>query len=282
MTNDPEQHGEHPLDEVTAERLLRGVRPSAGATAGEQALGELLAAVSAPPSARELSGETRAVAAFSASRSATTGPRHSRHVIRRLRPAMRPRVSHGVAAAAAFGALAIGGVAAAAYTGSLPTSIQRLAHDHLGAPHPRQPRTAAGTDASSQQRGSSPTGPFTTPTGHPAPPGLSVVTSHPTASGRGRPTTTTPTSLSPLAERYGLCTAYSHARAQADEQAADNALRRLEKAAGRPDHVSAYCAPVWHTSTPSPNPEPHDSANPTTQHPPLTAVPPVPDGRPPG
>jgi hypothetical protein len=277
MTNDPEQHGEHPLDEVSAERLLRGVRPSPGATAGEQALGELLAAASAPPSACELSGETRAVAAFNASRSATTGPRHSRHVIRRRRSAMRPRVSHGVAAAAAFGALAIGGVAAAAYTGSLPASMQRLAHDHLGAPHPKQPGATAVTAGSSRRGSPPPAARLTTPTGHPAPPGLSAVTTRPTSSGPGRQSTTWPSALS---NRYQLCTAYSHARAQPDKNAAKNALRELEKAAGS-QNVSDYCAPVWGSGTATPNPEPHDSAHPD-QHPPLTTVPASPDGRPPG
>jgi hypothetical protein len=278
MTNGPEQHGEHPLDEVTAERLLRGMRPSPGATAGEQALGDLLAAASAPPSARELSGETRAVAAFNASRSATTGPRHSRHVIRRHRPAMRPRVSHGVAAAAALGALTIGGVAAAAYTGSLPTSIQRIAHDHLGAPHPKQHGTTTVTAGSSPRDSQSPAAPRMTPTGYPAPPGLSAVTSRPAPSGPGRQSTTLPSALS---ERYQLCTAYSHALAQPDKNAAKNALRELEQAAGGPQNVSAYCAPVWGAGTATPNPEPHDSAHPD-QHPPLTTVPASPDGRPPG
>jgi hypothetical protein len=275
MTHEPEQHGEHPLDEVSAERLLRGVRPSQGATAGEQTLSELLAAASAPPSASELSGETRAVAAFSASRSATTGPRHRRRAVRRPRSAMRPRVSHGVAAAAAFGALTIGGVAAAAYTGSLPTPIQRIAHDHLGAPHPRQPRTTVVTAGSSRQHPSAPPAWATTPTGHPAPPGLSVGTPRPTPSGPGRQSTTT--SPSALGSREQLCTAYSRAREHADQHAIDNALYKLEKAAGGSQYVSAYCASVWATDTPtpSPNPEPHDSGHPD-QHPPLTTVPPSP------
>jgi hypothetical protein len=277
MTHEPEQYGEHPLDEVSAERLLRRVRPSQGATAGEQALSDLLAAASAPPSASELSGETRAVAAFSASRSATTGPRHRRRSVRRSRPAMRPRVSHGVAAAAAFGALTIGGVAAAAYTGSLPTPIQRIAHDHLGAPHPRQPSTTALTAGSSRQQSSAPPTQATTPTGHPAPPGLSVVTSRPTPSGPGRQSTTTLPSA--VGSRELLCTAYSRAREHADPRAIDNALRKLEKAAA-PQSVSAYCAPVWATGTPtpSPNPEPRDSGHPS-QHPPLTTVPASPGER---
>ena len=50
-----------PLDEVAAERLLRGQLPSVGASSDEQALAKLLAAASAPPSVHELSGEPRAV-----------------------------------------------------------------------------------------------------------------------------------------------------------------------------------------------------------------------------
>jgi hypothetical protein len=253
------------------------MRPSSGATAGEQALSDLLAAASAPPSARELSGETRAVAAFNASRSATTGPRHGRHAIRRHRPAMRPRVSHGVAAAAALGALTVGGVAAAAYTGSLPTSIQRLAHDHLGAPHPRSPGVTALTSRSDRAHSSSLPARSDTPSDHPAPPGLSVVTPHPTSSVAGGQSAST-TSPSQAGDRDQLCTAYAHARAHADAHAADNAFRKLEKAAGGAQNVSAYCAPVWRGNTPSPNPEPHDSTHPD-QHPPLTTVPGNPEGQ---
>jgi hypothetical protein len=275
MTNDPEQHGEHSLDEVTAERLLRGMRPSSGATAGEQALGDLLAAASAPPSARELSGETRAVAAFNASRSATTGPRHGRHAIRRHRPAMRPRVSHGVAAAAALGALTIGGVAAAAYTGSLPSSIQRLAHDHLGAPHPSQPKSTALKAQSSQPRSPSLAQGSDDQGGHPAPPGLSVVTPHPMSSADGQQGTTDSQNAQGGPDQ--LCTAYAHARVQADQHAADNALRKLEKAAGGPQNVLAYCARVWGSGAPTLNPEPHDSTHP--EHPPLTSVPANPQGQ---
>lgn len=279
MTNDPGQHGEHPLDEVTAERLLRGVRPSSGATAGEQALADLLAAASAPPSARELSGEARAVAAYSASRSATTGPRHRRHVVRRRRPAMRPRVSHGVAAAAALGALTIGGVAAAAYTGSLPGPIQRLAHDHLGAPHARQPGTTAVTAASGGRGATSPGTQPTTPTGQAAPPGLSAVTGPPTPTSSAHGRQSTSTSPSSLSDRYGLCTAYTRARAHADQHAIDNAMVKLAKAAGGPQNVSAYCAPVWGTGAPTPNPEPHDSGHPSGQHAPVTTAPPGPEGQ---
>src|SRR5882757_8923735 len=211
MARIPEQPGDPSLDDVTAERLLRGQRPKSGAPAGEQALSDLLAAASAPPSARELSGEARAVAAFTASRPATTGPRHARHVIRRRRSAMRPRVSHGVAAAAALGAFTLGGVAAAAYTGSLPSSIQRLAHDHIGAPHGDRPDRAGGDHVPSEVHRNGPAlGPFV------GQPGLSAMTPspRPTPSGPGRRSS----SPTPTNQRFALCTAYVSALARGDQQ----------------------------------------------------------------
>jgi hypothetical protein len=155
--------------------------------------------------------------------------------------------------------------------------MQRIAHDHLGAPHPRQPRTTAGTIGSSRQQASSPETQLTTPTGQPAPPGLSVVSPHPTP-GLGRRQTS---SSSPLSNRFQLCTAYSHARQHADQHAIDNAFRKLEKAAGGAQNVSAYCAPVLAPSTANsaatPNPEPHDPTHP--EHPPVTTVPPDQQGQ---
>jgi hypothetical protein len=265
------------LDEVSAERLLRGQRPASGAPAGEQAVYELLAAASAPPTAREISGEARAVAAFTATRPATTGPRHARQVIRRRRPAVRPRVGHGVAAAAALGALTLGGVAAAAYTGSLPSSIQRLAHDHIGAPHGDRP--------GSHRPGSLPSRPKPTgtalrsgrPSGTVGQPGLSAMTPtapRPSPSGPGRrPSTTTPVS-----QRFQLCTAYVTARARGDEREADRAFRRLAKAAGGQDHIWAYCQSVWggDNSTGYPGPPDSDHPDPWPRTIPQTA-----SGRPP-
>ena len=259
MVRSPEPPSEHPsLDEVSAERLLRGQRPASGAPAGEQAVYELLAAASAPPTARELSGEARAVAAFTATRPATTGPRHARHVIRRRRPAVRPRVGHGVAAAAALGALTLGGVAAAAYTGSLPSSIQKLAHDHIGAPHGDHPRVPASLP--SRQK---PTGTALRsgrPSGTLGQPGLSAMTPttpRPSPSGPGRRPSTTPVS-----QRFQLCTAYVTARARGDNDEADRAYRRLEKAAGGQDNVWAYCEPVWGGDHSGGSPDPHGSSYP--------------------
>jgi hypothetical protein len=244
------------LDEVSAERLLRGQRPASGAPAGEQAVYELLAAASAPPTARELSGEARAVAAFTATRPATTGPRHARHVIRRRRPAVRPRVGHGVAAAAALGALTLGGVAAAAYTGSLPNSIQRLAHDHIGAPHGDRSHAHPPGSLSSRPKPTESALRSGRVTGTAPQPGLSAMT--PTtprpSSGPGRRPSTTPAS-----QRFKLCTAYVMARARGDQREADRSFQRLEKAAGGRDNVWAYCEPVWGGDHSGSSPDPHDS-----------------------
>lgn len=282
MATNPEQRGGPPsFDEVTAERLLRGERPASGAPAAEQAVNELLTAASAPPSARELSGEARAVAAFIASRPATTGPRHARHTIRRRPPAVRPRVSHGFAAAAALGVLTIGGVAAAAYTGSLPSSIQRLAHDHIGAPHVGRPHAAPGSAASSRSKS-----PASALRSHgstlPGQPGLSAMT--PTT----RPVPSTPStsprssSASPASQRLQLCTAYASAQQRGDEHAANKAWPQLVKAAGGRDKVTAYCAPFWRNASVTPgrgNPEPHESN--TAHHGPPTTAPETQTGRPP-
>ncbi|HEY7049386.1 MAG TPA: hypothetical protein VH373_19370 [Jatrophihabitantaceae bacterium] len=243
--------GGHPsIDEVTAERLLRGQRPAPGASATEQALSDLLAAASAPPSARELSGEARAVAAFTATRPATTGPRHARHVIRRRRPAVRPRVGHGVAAAAALGALTLGGVAAAAYTGSLPSSIQRLAHDHIGAPHGAPAHKPA---ASSTRPQSTHTALRSGRGALPGQPGLSAMTPTPppTSSSKSQTRPSSSTNSTTADVRSQLCTAYVSARMRGDDAAADKAYQKLADAAGGRDKVWDYCAPVWRTISPS-------------------------------
>jgi len=255
-----------PLDEVAAERLLRGQLPSVGASSDEQALAKLLAAASAPPSVHELSGEPRAVAAYIATRPASTGPRHARHVLRRRRPVINSRVSHGVAAAAALGALTVGGVAAAAYTGSLPGSMQRLAHDHLGAPRhdPKPPPTIVPSHQTPTQTALRSHG----PSDDKGQPGLTAAT----------PPLQTPASRSSSAsgirsQRYLLCTAYTAARSKAQ---LDEALRQLVKAAGGHTNVVEYCAPIWQT-TQYPN-DPHDPAY-ASAHPPVTTAPGAADGQ---
>jgi hypothetical protein len=259
------------LDEVAAERLLRGQRPSVGASSDEQALAKLLAVASAPPSVQELSGEARAVAAFTATRPAAIGPRHARHVARRHRLVLSPRVSHGVAAAAALGALTVGGVTAAAYSGSLPDSMQRLAHDHIGAPRHHPPRTHA-----------NPAPTHLTPN-HTAlrssdgsehgQPGLSAVT--PKRSPRTSGATTRPGNPPPRGistQGSLLCTAYQIARDQGTKADADRVLRDLTKLAGGRENVSDFCAPIWH---PTQQRNADDPGDPSYQdpHPPISIAP---------
>ena len=276
MTRRREQAGNTPsLDEVAAERLLRGQRPSVGASSDEQAVAKLLAVASAPPSIQELSGEARAVAAFTATRPAAAGPRHARHVARRRRLVLNPRVSHGVAAAAALGALTVGGVTAAAYSGKLPGSMQRLAHDHIGAPRQHaarpHPTPAASHSSSTQKALRSDEG------SEHGQPGLSAVTpkrsTHapsPTGPGRSLPHGTS-------AQRFVLCTAYVIARDHGAKPDADQLFRQLAKLAGGRGNVSDYCAPIWQAN-------PGDPRDPgyTGAHPPISTAPASAGGRPPG
>jgi hypothetical protein len=142
------------LDEVAAGRLLAGLPTPPAASSGERALAQLLAAAAAPGSDAELASATSAAALLAgvAQRSqegSGNGGRHARlddEAFSWRRPASsRPRgtaripVRHGLAAAVALGAVAAGG-AAAAYTGSLPGPVQRVAHSGLGAPAPHATR----------------------------------------------------------------------------------------------------------------------------------------------
>jgi hypothetical protein len=108
---------DHGLDPDTAERMLRGERT------GPRPLADLLAAVTAEPTAEELTGEDAASAAFAAARSA---------------PERRPRrawqsLSFALKAAGALLALLAGGVTVAADSQHLPGP--------LGGDHPHHART---------------------------------------------------------------------------------------------------------------------------------------------
>jgi hypothetical protein len=97
-----------------------------------------------------------------------------------------------------------GGGIAAAYTGSLPTALQKLAHDAIAAPSVSQYRATP------------------TPVGHGQPAG-------PSATGRAG---------------YGLCAAYQHAEEHGNASRRAVAFRNLASAAGGADKVTAYCASV--------------------------------------
>jgi hypothetical protein len=172
---------------------------------------------------------------------------------------VRPRVGHGVAAAAALGALTLGGVAAAAYTGSLPSSIQRLAHDHIGAPHAAPPHKAPATVSTRPK--STQTALRSGRAGLPGEPGLSAMTPTPTTPPAKPSTTPRSSTTSPDADvRVTLCTAYVSARVRGDDQAAAQAYQKLADAAGGRDKVWNYCKAVWPTGS-SPRPHRHDDSS---------------------
>jgi hypothetical protein len=108
-----------PLDEVTAERLLRG-EPIEDLPDAYRPLGLLLADATGPATEEELAGSVGAAAEFVAAHDAATAPR------RRTR-------SMAGSVLLAFALAASTGTAVAATQGALPEPIQQVAHEALGA-----------------------------------------------------------------------------------------------------------------------------------------------------
>jgi len=145
-------------------------------------------------------------------------------------------LSARAAAAAAVAALGLGGFATAAFAGALPAPAQQFAHHTFGAP-------PAG--------GGQPTG------------------THPAAAA----TPAGPDTTGPAA--FGLCTAWSHAKAHGTPSQQAVAFRNLAAAAGGASKVAAYCAAVPHpgpssshaahpTGPPASHPTPHATGKPTS------------------
>jgi hypothetical protein len=197
--NPPASPLEPPYDPWRLERLLDGREPVADPA--DQALARLLAAASAPATDAELRGQDAVVAAFRAHHAGQPG--------RALRRSRRvPRVT--ALAAGAAGAVLLGGVAAA-YTGSLPTPVQNVAHHVIGAP-------AAGHGHAGQ-----PASPAAQPDHGPATP----------------TTTVSPTQVGPntTAATTGLCEAY----ASGGLAPSSVGYQSLARAAG-PTAITHYCA----------------------------------------
>jgi hypothetical protein len=96
-----------------------------------QPAADVLAALRARPAGDELAGESMALAEFRERVGASAPSRQPR----RRRPALLTSLMTAKAAlVAAAAAIAIGGVATAAYAGALPTTAQGIAHDWIGAP----------------------------------------------------------------------------------------------------------------------------------------------------
>ena len=114
--------------------LLTGnLRPDE-APDGLRPVAEAIAALNEAPASSELAAEASTVAVYSRAVRTSAEPIRPR---RTGRLSLTPRLSARLAAAAAVAAAAaatLGGATAAAYAGALPASVQKLAHDFIGAP----------------------------------------------------------------------------------------------------------------------------------------------------
>ena len=114
------------------EALLTGNLLPPDAAAGLRAAAEIIAALTWPPMNSELAGEASALSVFRGAAGRPAKPTRSRP---RRHPLLTSLLSAKLAAAVAVAAVTLGGGAiAAAYTGALPASMQRLAHNTIGAP----------------------------------------------------------------------------------------------------------------------------------------------------
>ena len=171
---------------------------------------EVLVALQAPPDRREVAGWGQALTVYReiAGRPGMPGRPRSRRP-RLIAPPLGARFA---AAAGAAVIAVLGGGVAAAYTGSLPGALQKIAHEAIAAPGARESSAA------------------------------------PTPQSSGRPAGPSITS----AAAYGLCNAYQHAEEHGNASQRSVAFRNLVNAAGGADQVAAYCASVPRPGATSP------------------------------
>jgi hypothetical protein len=162
-----------PLDDLTAERLLRGA-PVEDIPDAYRPLARLLAEASGPPTPGELEGSAAAAAAFVTAHHVANTPR-------------RRRRSLAASALVAVTLAASTGTAIAATQGALPQPMQQVAHEALGTvgisvPGIERDRDDSGTDPSGTT--------VTTPTA-----GATVSGATPTTSPAGALTSPVPTTV---------------------------------------------------------------------------------------
>jgi hypothetical protein len=202
-----------------------------GAVAGSPLAG-LVHALRGPATADELAGESAAVAAFLAAvelgpTGSVTSPTHreERPRSRRRTPVLSTLIASKLAfGAAAAAAVTLGGTAAAAYTGTLPTGLQKVASQTIGAP---APATVVATDATTPaadpetsstetETPGTPETPETPDSESPSTEAVATPSSTPTAEAKG------PDAAGPAA--FGLCTAFTHGGLHNPASAAFQAL----------------------------------------------------------
>jgi hypothetical protein len=211
------------LDEETVERLVAGELSPDQAPPGYGEVAELLAAATAAPTRGELAGQAAVLAELRAVTRARRAPTHAR------RAARPPRRRMGLAAAVLVGALATGGVAAAA-TGHLPAPVREVARSMLD--------TVGGAESAAP---TPPGPPASAPPTRVAGPGGDGQGPPPTAAAdRGPGTTGAAPGANPDLDR--LCQAYLAGKGSEQGRKLDaTAFEALARAAGGPDQVDAYC-----------------------------------------
>lgn len=139
----PAREGIPPVGDAAFDALLTGKVPPQDAPEGLRPVAEAIAALHVAPTRSELAAEASARAVFRGAVGRSAGPVRPPH---RSRPVLTSLLSAKLAAAASVAAVALGGTAAAAFTGTLPAPVQKLAHTTIGAPsaHHSAPATPVG------------------------------------------------------------------------------------------------------------------------------------------
>jgi hypothetical protein len=204
-----------PIDEQPdlwlVDQLMAGVRlPSSTPERERVRMQRIVDALRAPATTEELADEATYLALFDQSLTGRNKP------VRTIVLGSRAAIVAGVVVVAAA-------TGAAAYTGSLPGSVQNAAHSVIGAP-------AADDDQDSEDVGDDPTG---SPTESPTETQTGTPTSSASKSNGVGPDATGPAA-------FGLCNAWSHGGLATTSVA----YRNLAAAAGGADGIQAYCATV--------------------------------------
>jgi hypothetical protein len=157
-----------PAWDTSLESLLAGSGLPTGAGPELRPVADVLAALSARPAGDELTGLAAATAEF---RRHLVRPAQGRQPPHRRPGGLASRLGVKVAAATALVVMALGGAAAAAYAGVLPSSWQQFAHSAFGAPayragHHASARAGAAGSAVPHSRPAHQTNPSGSPARH--------------------------------------------------------------------------------------------------------------------
>jgi hypothetical protein len=232
------------LLEGRAERLLAGERPGEGSPEGIAELADLVAALRGPARPEELAGQELAVAAFTAAhvvkeKAAAKEKTLAKEKLVAGRDNVRHLPTHfgpKVAAATAVALLAFTGVAAAAVTGTLPSSLQAFVHARISSV--AGPGTAHLHAGSGAVRGAK------------TPPVSS--TPRPTSQGPGPSAAPGSSATAVAASRAGACHAFGTAKSAGDQASSSPAARSLQAAAAAAGQtVTEYCAPYLNGGKPT-------------------------------